>query len=453
MREQKACAEERSKALSPIKRALLALREKQAQIDALQRARIEESRLPLPKLMSETNGFVAFLTSRRRAMIATNHQPQRVGIDVQRRINALGIGQKMQDLPEELWHKSFRYYVKQDPNRKGGPNLRIIRLDPNQPSPTVTGYIFNKFVHPYEDRFITPREAARLQGFPDEMEFKGTRTSVQKQIGDAVPVELGTAIWRSLLETFLSCPVGTTGGSQQETFRALSLFSGIGGLDIAAKRATYGIHRIKTFACVEIEKDRCDTLTSYFADDLQVFQRDITSINAEFVLNACNMKKENIWLVYGGPPCQSFSQAGKQKGTRDPRGKLIFEFLRFVDEISPPFFMMENVSNLKGINKGRLLQQIMGKMDSLGYHVSYRLLNASHYGSAQKRRRLIFLGSKKGLPVKAKFPSPTHGDPSSFFKLTTLKTVGEAFAELPSPDYQPVAVPSLNGNPLGTRIK
>ncbi|MCA9959226.1 MAG: DNA cytosine methyltransferase, partial [Anaerolineales bacterium] len=92
-----------------------------------------------------------------------NHEPRKVGVDVQRRINALKIGQKMQDLPEELWHDSFRYYVKEDPDRKGGPNLRLIRLDPKEPSLTVTGYIFNKFVHPYEDRFITPREAARLQ--------------------------------------------------------------------------------------------------------------------------------------------------------------------------------------------------------------------------------------------------------------------------------------------------
>ncbi|MFN7656620.1 MAG: sugar ABC transporter permease, partial [Dolichospermum sp.] len=90
----------------------------------------------------------------------SNHIARRVGEDVQKRINALKIGQKMQDLPEELWHESFKFYVKHDPNRQGGPNLRMIRLDPENPSLTVTGYIFNKFVHPYEDRFITVREAA-----------------------------------------------------------------------------------------------------------------------------------------------------------------------------------------------------------------------------------------------------------------------------------------------------
>ena len=100
-----------------------------------------------------------------------NHITRRVGKEVQERIDTLKIGQKMQDLPEHLWHKSFRFYVKEDPTRVGGPNLRMIRLEPDKPSLTVTAFIFNKFVHPYENRFVTAREAARLQGFPDDLEF------------------------------------------------------------------------------------------------------------------------------------------------------------------------------------------------------------------------------------------------------------------------------------------
>jgi site-specific DNA-cytosine methylase len=57
--------------------------------------------------------------------------------------------------------------------------FRLLRLDPGKPSLTVTGFIFNKFVHPYENRFISAREAARLQGFPDDIEFKGSLTSTQ----------------------------------------------------------------------------------------------------------------------------------------------------------------------------------------------------------------------------------------------------------------------------------
>ena len=370
-----------------------------------------------------------------------NNHPRKVGKDVQRRINALGVGQKMQDLPEELWHDSFRFYVKEDPTRKGGPNLRIIRLNPDDQALTVTGYIFNKFVHPDENRFITPREAARLQGFPDEIEFKGSLTSVQQQVGDAVPVELGRAIFKALLDVFLEYE------PKQRVFNALSLFSGAGGLDIALEQVSQenGNH-LNMFACVELDADRCETLRGYFDGNLNVFQEDISKLNAQAILQSCGKQAKDVWLVYGGPPCQSFSQAGKQKGASDSRGQLIFDFLRFVGDIRPPFFMMENVSNLKGIDNGRLLAKIVKRIDELDYRVVYATLNAADYGSPQKRRRLIFLGSRKDLPIRAYLPPPTHGAGRSLFNLKPYKTIGEAFAGLPSPDYQPV---DLSDNHLG----
>lgn len=367
-----------------------------------------------------------------------NHEPRKVGIDVQRRINALKIGQKMQDLPEELWHDSFRYYVKEDPNRKGGPNLRMIRLDPNEPSLTVTGYIFNKFVHPYENRFITPREAARLQGFPDELEFKGTLTSVQQQVGDAVPIQLGRAVFESLLEAMVKT------WPSKKRFLALSLFSGAGGFDLAAAQANHSSGAvIQPFACVEIEKDRCETLMGYFGDELKIFQEDIRAVVANDLLLDCSVPKDQVDIVYGGPPCQSFSQAGKQQGTHDPRGDLIFEFIRMVSEIHPPFFVMENVPNLKGIDNGNLLQEILQEMQGLGYSVKSRILTATHYGSPQRRKRLIFLGTRKDITVKAYLPEPKYGNKPSLFPRLPVKTVADAFAGLPSPDYEPVEVPPM----------
>jgi DNA (cytosine-5)-methyltransferase 1 len=355
-----------------------------------------------------------------------NHQPRKVGKRVLARIKALKIGQKMQDLPEELWHDSFRYYVKEDPDRQGGPNLRMIRLDPDQPSLTVTGYIYNKFVHPYEDRFITPREAARLQGFPDDLEFKGTLTSVQQQIGDAVPIELGETLFQTLLD------FAQTTEPERTCFPTISLFSGAGGLDVAANRVT-GRNGATwhNLACVEIDADRCETLRGYFGDSLPVLNSDIQDLTAEEVLQHSARKTSDIWLVYGGPPCQSFSQAGKQRGTRDPRGDLIFEFLRFVEDIKPPLFMMENVSNLKGIAKGQLLQDILNKIDNMGYAVDYRVLNSAHFGNAQKRRRLIILGTHRTLEEVARLPEPTHAEDGDLFGAPRFRTVGEAFAGLP----------------------
>ncbi|MBZ0309215.1 MAG: DNA (cytosine-5-)-methyltransferase [Anaerolineae bacterium] len=355
-----------------------------------------------------------------------NHVPRKPGSPVLQRIKALKIGQKMQDLPEDLWHDSFRYYIKEDPTRQGGPNLRMIRLDPNQPSLTVTGYIYNKFVHPYEDRFITPREAARLQGFPDDLEFKGSLTSVQQQVGDAVPIELGEALFTALLMFAKSI------FPDNHIFPAISLFSGAGGLDVAAHRVrSEDGSSWKTLACVESEKDRCETLQGYFKDKLHVFQEDIRKLSASEILSRCNVSVSDIKLVYGGPPCQSFSQAGKQKGAYDPRGELIFEFLRLVQEISPPLFLMENVSNLKAIAKGQLLHHILKTMEQVGYMVDYRVLNSAQYGNAQKRRRLIFFGTRKDIGHLAYLPEPTHSEKGDMFGSPRFKTVGEAFNGLP----------------------
>lgn len=361
--------------------------------------------------------------------VVPNHRPRNVGATVLTRIKALGIGQKMQDLPEELWHESFRYYVKEDPNRKGGPNLRLIRLDPDQPSLTVTGYIYNKFVHPFEDRFITPREAARLQGFPDTLEFKGTLTSVQQQVGDAVPIELGEALFRSL-KKFVQMIYPDV-----YSLPAISLFSGAGGLDVAAHNVRHeGSPFWKTIASVEIENDRCETLKGFFGDNIKIFNNDVKNLMADDVLKSCFQKKSDIWLVYGGPPCQSFSQAGKQRGTHDPRGSLIFEFLRFVKDISPPLFMMENVSNLKGIAKGELFKDILKEIDNMGYVVDHRVLNSAFYGNAQKRQRLIVFGTKREIGKYATLPMPTHSKQGDLFGTPRFKTVREAFHGLPLAD-------------------
>ncbi len=358
-------------------------------------------------------------------MLIHNHVTRRVGKEVQERINALKIGQKMQDLPEHLWHKSFRYYVKEDPNRVGGPNLRMIRLDPNKPSLTVTAFIFNKFVHPYEDRFITPREAARLQGFPDDLEFKGSLTSTQLQIGNAVPIPLGQAVFNSVLKH------AKNAFPENKEFNAISLFSGAGGLDISSRNTEVQNASWKTFASIEWDKDCCETLRSYVKNESKVFNIDIASVeNASKFCKKQGFSKKDVMLVYGGPPCQAFSQAGKQRGVSDPRGQLIDQFLRFVEDISPNYFIMENVRGLAGINKGKLLEETLSTMQNLGYNVDYGLLNSADFGAAQLRKRLIFIGTKKKLG-KANLPQPTYTETPNLFVSKKYKTVGEAFDGLP----------------------
>lgn len=357
--------------------------------------------------------------------VISNHIARRVGEDVQKRINALKIGQKMQDLPEELWHESFKFYVKHDPNRQGGPNLRMIRLDPENPSLTVTGYIFNKFVHPYQDRFITVREAARLQGLPDDLQLQGTLTSSQLQVGNAVPVPLAKAVFQQLVKQ------ANLLGFENRSLKALSLFSGAGGMDIGAD-LTQGI---ETKVAVDNWGDACATLKGYFGEHIQVIEKDISTIQdpLSFWQNVSGeINKPDI--IFGGPPCQAFSQAGKQRGLQDQRGGMIYEFFRFIECLHPAFFVMENVSNLKGLGGGKLYQEIWINMINLGYNVSSGVLLAADFGTPQLRKRLFFIGCRKDIGI-IDLPLPTHSPKFELFGLLPYLTVQEAFANLPDAEF------------------
>jgi len=356
--------------------------------------------------------------------MVTNHIARQVGYAVQQRIDNLGIGQKMQDLPEELWHESFRFYVKEDPTRKGGPNLRMVRLDPEKPSLTVTGYIFNKFVHPFENRFITVREAARLQGFPDTIKFEGSLTSTQIQVGNAVPVPLAKAVFESVLQS------ASRLGFNRDTLTALSLFSGSGGTDIGAEQASHGRLHIATKVALDKWLDACHTLQNFRGIDSTVLQQDILQIEEPLKFWRETSRDINPPdIIYGGPPCQAFSQAGKQKGTVDERGQLVFEFLRFVQQLMPPFFVMENVSNLKGVGGGLLYHQIMEHAHNLGYNITVATLLAADFGSPQLRQRLFFLGCRNDIGTLLP-PEPTHHEYPTLFSLS-YTTVGQSFAGLP----------------------
>ncbi|MEB3215339.1 MAG: DNA (cytosine-5-)-methyltransferase [Nostocales cyanobacterium 94392] len=354
-----------------------------------------------------------------------NHIARRVGSEVQKRIDALKIGQKMQDLPEELWHDSFKYYVKHDPNRKGGPNLRMIRLEPNKPSLTVTGYIFNKFVHPDENRFITVREAARLQGFPDNLKFEGTLTSTQLQVGNAVPVPLAKAVFKNLIEQ------ANLLGFKNHSLKGLSLFSGAGGMDIGA----YLTNNIDICLAIDNWSNACATLRGFFQDSNRILEKDICTVKEPLSLwqvHSGELGKPDI--VMGGPPCQAFSQAGKQKGFLDKRGVMINEFLRFIKHLQPPFFVMENVSNLKGVAGGNLYKSILENMTNLGYNVAVGSLLAADFGTPQLRRRLFFLGCRKDIG-SIQLPLPTHSPQPELFGLKPYVTVAEAFTNLPSAKF------------------
>ncbi|WP_161792719.1 DNA (cytosine-5-)-methyltransferase [Brevibacterium linens] len=318
----------------------------------------------------------------------------------------------MKDIPPHLWHDS---YVRVGEKKTGGPNLRLLRLDPDQPSNTVTAYIFNKFAHYSEDRYITPREAARLQQFPDSHEFVGPITSVQLQIGNAVPVGLARAVARHVDARMKS-------NNTCLDRKAVSLFSGAGGMDLGFS------DYFNIQSANEIESNFAATLARNFSST-HVLSSDVTDIDGS------ELSDSEVDLVFGGPPCQPFSAAGKHRGVDDPRGGLVKEYFRIVSELSPSYFVLENVPGLLSNAKGGALKFVLEQAEKIGYASEYFVLNATDFGVPQLRNRLFVIGRRDKSEAPLGRPLATHclPDRQGNLLLPSCMTVGEAFAGLGKP--------------------
>lgn len=187
--------------------------------------------------------------------------------------------------------------------------------------------------------------------------------------------------------------------------RTLSLFSGAGGLDIGFSDVGFEI-----VESVEIEKKFCETLEMNSGAGQRFNNSKVNCIDIrEF--SAENLGK--IDFIIGGPPCQTFSAAGRRAngvlGTTDARGVLFREYVRILKELSPKGFLFENVYGIVGAQNGKAWNEILKSFSDVGYKLFYRILDAADYGVPQHRERLLIVGLKEG---GFKFPRPTHGPDS-----------------------------------------
>jgi len=106
--------------------------------------------------------------------------------------------------------------------------------------------------------------------------------------------------------------------------------------------------------------------------------------------------KNKVDLFVGGSPCQSFSMVGKRKGLEDPRGLLIYEFVRLVKEMKPKVFIYENVKGIMNHGKSETWKELKSNLDNTGYDVHVKVLNARNYGIPQNRERMFVVGFSKG---------------------------------------------------------
>lgn len=192
---------------------------------------------------------------------------------------------------------------------------------------------------------------------------------------------------------------------KKEILKVASLFSGAGGLDLGFSDAGFSVEWAN-----EYDKAIWATYETNFGKT-HLDRRSIVEIEPSDI--------PEVDGFIGGPPCQSWSEAGSARGISDHRGQLFFEYLRLVEEKKPLFFLAENVSGILFSKHNKAFESILQHFANLGYNVSYGLLNAADYGVAQDRHRVIIVGYQ--THVKKFFtPPPAHDQ-----KITLREAIGD----------------------------
>lgn len=191
----------------------------------------------------------------------------------------------------------------------------------------------------------------------------------------------------------------------------LSLFSGCGGLDLGFERAGFDIP-----VANEFDPSIYDTFKVNHPKT-HLVEGDVRQITKENILPFVNGEIDGI---IGGPPCQSWSEAGSLKGIEDARGQLFFDYIRLLQELRPKFFLAENVSGMLADRHSVAVQNILNMFEQSGYDVSLTLVNAKDYGVAEERKRVFYIGFRKDLGICFRFPKGSTTDDS---KKLTLRDI------------------------------
>ena len=174
--------------------------------------------------------------------------------------------------------------------------------------------------------------------------------------------------------------------------KIVSFFAGAGGLDLGFKNAGFDV-----IWANEYDKSIWETYELNHKHTI-LDRRSIANIPSDEVPDCDG--------IIGGPPCQSWSEAGALRGVNDTRGQLFYEFIRILNSKRPKFFLAENVSGMLLPRHAEVLNNIKIMFDKCGYNLSFTSVNASDFGVPQDRQRVFFIGYRKDLKVKFKFPEP-----------------------------------------------
>lgn len=201
-------------------------------------------------------------------------------------------------------------------------------------------------------------------------------------------------------------------------YTCIDSFCGAGGLGLGLKKAGF-----KILLSFDIDQKCIDTINAnnkYF--DHNAVAADISDMLNKKLLEKCNLKRGELFLLAGGPPCQGFSIQRRGSDT-DSRNELVLKYGQMVDELYPYFFVMENVTGLAGKRGKTILEQLIERVVSIGYDVSVNLLDAQEYGVPQRRKRYVIVGRRNDIKTTYIPPIP----------ISQRITVREAISFLPEP--------------------
>ena len=335
------------------------------------------------------------------------------------------------ELPMEIRRKNFGNTYK--------------RLHRDRPSLTlVPGN--NAFpVHPTLHRSLTPREAARLQTFPDSFVFAGNRSVQCKLVGNAVPVDLAVAVGGSIRDHLRSrkalqhkLVVSQVEPTQADSkhgagLTAVSFFTGIGGLTLGFVNAGF-----KILSSYDLKSSVAKNMALNFPS-IPHHKADISELTSHAVQTQIN--NTPIDVVFGGSPCQGFSIFGRRRfvntedhrADQDKRNELAIHFVKVVTNLRPRVFMMENVKGILSTQRGMstyvaVIEQLLRKA---GYDCDWRLVNCADFGVPQRRERFVLVAWAKNLEFR--WPDQKYfAEPKSWQRPHV--TVADVITDLMDPD-------------------
>lgn len=302
---------------------------------------------------------------------------------------------------------------------KGSRSTYYGRLHPDFPSYTMNTY-FNRpgngcHIHFEQDRTLSQREAARLQSFPDDFIFHGSKTAINNQIGNAVPPLMAYQI------------------AKQFPFKGqyIDLFSGAGGLSLGFKWAGW-----EPILANDIDKSALITYCNNIHNEVLLGDLRDEEITKTIIEVSIKAKKENPSLplfILGGPPCQGFSTAGKKRSIVDERNWLFEAYVSILNSVKPDGFIFENVTGILSMEKGEFFDMVQNELSQSASNLFVHKLNSVDYAVPQRRKRVIIIGDSTDT-INMAPPTPVtslDNNKTLFTDLPGAISVSDALSDLP----------------------